>query len=47
MDEAFGLPGRRVLAGHGGVEAQMPVETLLETRSPSAAAMPAANISPS
>lgn len=28
MDEAFRLPDRRVLAGHGGEEAEMPVETL-------------------
>lgn len=27
MDEAFGLPNRRVLAGHRGEEAEMPVET--------------------
>lgn len=28
MDEAFRLPDGRVLAGHGGEEAEMPVETL-------------------
>lgn len=46
VDEAFGLPDGRVLAGHGGEEAEMPVETLLETRSLPTAVMPVANISP-